>query len=59
VPGGERARRLAAAAAPLLPQLAPGLFAAALRFGAVVLSEGAERVAEATSRARASADSAR
>jgi len=50
VPGGERVRRWAAAVAPMLPELAPGAFAAALRFGGVVLQEGAERVARAAAR---------
>ena len=52
VDGGEQARAWAAAAAPLLPELVPGIGAAALRFGAVLLFETAERVARAQATAR-------
>ncbi len=41
------AARWAVAASPLLPELAPGLAAAALRFGAEVLSQAAARIAAA------------
>ena len=46
------AQRFATAAAPLLPELAPGVAAAALRFGAEMLMQAAQRIsaADATQR---------
>ena len=42
-----QAQRFASAAAPLLPELAPGVAAAALRFGAEMLAQAAQRIADA------------
>jgi predicted unusual protein kinase regulating ubiquinone biosynthesis (AarF/ABC1/UbiB family) len=51
--GAERARKWVAAAAPLLPELAPGIAAAAMRFGAVCMEQAAARIAAADKEDRA------